>query len=75
MGFMKLEDAVRHLASLRLALKMPDGKLHPLSKKLRRPRGVIPLIEAKDGLISKQEGDDSTNSSCLSQGPLTHNAD
>ncbi|MGD0693495.1 MAG: hypothetical protein ABSB82_01435 [Terriglobia bacterium] len=55
MGFMKLEDAVRHLASLRLALKMPDGKLHPLSKKLRRPRGVIPLIEAKDGLISKQE--------------------
>jgi hypothetical protein len=52
---MKLEDAVRHLASLRLALKMPDGKLHPLSKKLRRPRGVIPLIEAKDGLISKRE--------------------
>ena len=55
MRFMKLEDAVRHLASLRLALKMPDGKLHPLSKKLRRPRGVIPLIEAKDGLISKRE--------------------
>lgn len=55
MGFMKLEDAARHLASLRLALKMPDGRLHPLSKKLRRPRGVIPLIQSKDGLISKRE--------------------
>ena len=55
MGFMKLEDAVRHLASLRLAVKMPDGELHPLSKKMRRPRGVIPVIDARDGFISKRE--------------------
>jgi len=52
---MKLEDAVRHLTRLRLAVKMPDGKLHPLSKKLRHPRGVVPVIDAKDGVISKRE--------------------
>ncbi len=48
---MKFEDEVRFLARQRLAVMMPDGKLHPISRKLRHPRGIIPVRAVeKDGL-------------------------
>ncbi len=40
---MKFEDGIRHLKSLGLAAVMPDGMLHPISRKLRHPRGLVPV--------------------------------
>ncbi len=51
---MKFLEEVRHLTAMGIAVKMPNGRLHPLSRKLRRPRGVIPVIDVKDGDIPKE---------------------
>ncbi len=51
---MKFLEEVRHLTAMGIAIKMPDGTLHPLSRKLRRPRGVIPVIDIKDGQMPKE---------------------
>ena len=51
---MKFEDAIRHLASLGLAAVMPDGKLHPASRRLRRPRGFIPVRVVKRENLPKE---------------------
>lgn len=50
---MKFSEAVRNLTALGLAVKMPNGKLHPLSRKLSHPRGVVPVIDLKDGEMPK----------------------
>jgi len=50
---MKLEDEVRFLKSIGLAAVMPDGELHPISRKIRRPRGYIPVRILKKREIPK----------------------
>ena len=37
-----------------LAAVMPDGELHPISQKIRRPRGFIPVRILKRGSIPKE---------------------
>jgi hypothetical protein len=51
---MKLEEEVRFLKSIGLAAVMPDGELHPISRKIRRPRGFIPVRVLKKGDIPKE---------------------
>ncbi|MGA2608251.1 MAG: hypothetical protein ABSH01_12435 [Terriglobia bacterium] len=53
-GVMKFEDAIRHLKSIGLAAVMPDGELHPISRKIRRPRGFIPVRILKRGSIPRE---------------------
>jgi len=53
---MKFQDGIRHLKSLGLAAVMPGGKLHPLSRKIRKPRGFIPVVVVKDGAMPKKLG-------------------
>jgi hypothetical protein len=50
---MKFEDEVRFLKSLGVAAVMPDGELHPISRKIRRPRGFIPVRIIKPSDIPK----------------------
>jgi hypothetical protein len=50
---MKFEDEVRFLKSQSLAAVMPDGELHPISRKIRRPRGFIPVRIIKPSDIPK----------------------
>jgi hypothetical protein len=52
-GNMKFEDEIRFLKSIGLAAVMPDGELHPISRKMRRPRGFIPVRILKRGSIPK----------------------
>jgi hypothetical protein len=54
MGLMKVEDEIRFLKSIGLAAVMPDGELHPISRKIRRPRGFIPVRILKRGSIPKE---------------------
>ena len=51
---MKFEDGVRFLKTMGLAAVMPDGELHPISRKIRRPRGFIPVRILKRGSIPKE---------------------
>ena len=53
---MKFEDGIRHLKSMGLAAVMPDGKLHPISRKIRHPRGFIPVVVVKNGAMPKKLG-------------------
>ena len=53
MDLMKFEDEIRFLKSIGLAAVMPDGELHPISRKIRRPRGFIPVRVLKRGSIPK----------------------
>jgi hypothetical protein len=48
---MKFEDEIRFLKSIGLAAVMPDGELHPISRKMRRPRGFIRVRILKKGSI------------------------
>ena len=50
---MKFEDAVEHLTALRLEVVMPDGRLHPASRKLRKPRGFVPVRVLDRGGLPK----------------------
>jgi len=50
---MKFEDEVRFLKSIGLAAVMPDGELHSISRKIRRPRGFIPVRIIKTTDIPK----------------------
>ena len=54
---MKFEDEVRFLKSIGLAAVMPDGELHPISRKIRRPRGFIPVRILKKDDIPKEMRD------------------
>jgi hypothetical protein len=54
---MRFEDEIRFLKSIGLAAVMPDGQLHPISKKIRRPRGFIPVRILKKGDIPKEMRD------------------
>jgi len=54
MGVMKFEDEIRFLKSIGLAAVMPDGELHPISRKIRRPRGFIPVRILKRDSIPKE---------------------
>jgi hypothetical protein len=54
MGLMKFEDEIWFLKSIGLAAVMPDGELHPISRKMRRPRGFIPVRILKRGSIPKE---------------------
>jgi hypothetical protein len=54
---MKFEDEIRFLKSIGLAAVMPDGQLHPISRKIRRPRGFISVRILKKGDISKEMRD------------------
>jgi hypothetical protein len=54
MGIMKFEDGIRFLKDIGLAAVMPDGELHPISRKIRRPRGFIPVRILKKGSIPKE---------------------
>jgi hypothetical protein len=54
MGVMKFEDEIRFLKTIGLAAVMPDGELHPISRKIRRPRGFIPVRILKRGSIPKE---------------------
>ena len=56
-GNMKFEDGIRFLKSMGLAAVMPDGELHPISRKIRRPRGFIPVRILKKGDIPKEMWD------------------
>jgi hypothetical protein len=51
---MKFEDGIRFLKTMGLAAVMPDGELHPVSRKIRRPRGFIPVRILKRGSIPKE---------------------
>ncbi len=51
MDSVKFEEAIRHLKTLGLAAMMPDGTLHPISRKLRRPRGLVPVRILKKGSL------------------------
>jgi hypothetical protein len=51
---MKFEDGIRFLKTMGLAAVMPDGELHPISKKIRRPRGFIPVRIIKKSDIPKE---------------------
>jgi len=51
---MKFEDGIRFLKTMGLAAVMPDGELHPISRKIRRPRGFIPVRIVKRGSIPKE---------------------
>jgi hypothetical protein len=51
---MKFEEEIRHLKSLGLAAVMPDGQLHPISRKLHKPRGFIPVRILKRGSIPQE---------------------
>jgi len=54
---MKFEDGIRFLKSMGLAAVMPDGELHPISRKIRRPRGFIPVRILKKSDIPKEMRD------------------
>ena len=54
---MSFEDEVKFLKSMGLAAVMPDGQLHPISRKIRRPRGFIPVRILKKGDIPKEMRD------------------
>jgi hypothetical protein len=51
---MKFEDEVRFLKTMGLAAVMPDGELHPISRRIRRPRGFIPVRILKKNDIPKE---------------------
>jgi hypothetical protein len=51
---MKFEDEIKFLKSIGLAAVMPDGELHPISRKIRRPRGFIPVRILKKEDIPKE---------------------
>jgi hypothetical protein len=51
---MKFEDEIRFLKSIGLAAVMPDGEVHPISRRIRRPRGFIPGRILKKGDIPKE---------------------
>ena len=51
---MKFEDEVRFLKTMGLAAVMPDGELHPISRRIRRPRGFIPVRTLKKNDIPKE---------------------
>jgi len=51
---MKFEDEIRFLKSIGLAAVMPNGELHPISRKIRRPRGFIPVRIIKPSDIPKE---------------------
>jgi hypothetical protein len=51
---MKFEDGIRFLKAMGVAAVMPNGELHPISRKIRRPRGFIPVITVKKSDIPKE---------------------
>jgi hypothetical protein len=51
---MKFEDGIKFLKTMGLAAVMPNGELHPISRKIRRPRGFIPVRIIKPSDIPKQ---------------------
>jgi hypothetical protein len=54
---MRFEDGIRFLKSMGLAAVMPDGQLHPISRKIRRPRGFVPVRILKKNDIPKEMWD------------------